>query len=88
MLIDNELPDSLLHLWLTEQNISNTGAVADVVSLRGRLAAFNLLDPRCRTRWAQRLTDLGCDYLILDPLRPCLDALGLDELGACVVIDG
>jgi hypothetical protein len=79
VLIDNELPDSLLHLWLTEQNISNTGAVADVVSLRGRLAAFNLLDPRCRTRWAQRLTDLGCDYLILDPLRPCLDALGLDE---------
>jgi hypothetical protein len=64
---------------LTEQNITNTGAVADVVSLRGRLAAFNLLDQRCRARWAQRLTDLGCDYLILDCLRPCLDALGLDE---------
>ncbi len=27
----------------------------------------------------QRLADLGCDYLILDCLRPVLDALGLDE---------
>ena len=27
----------------------------------------------------QRLADVGCDYLIIDCLRPVLDALGLDE---------
>jgi hypothetical protein len=29
--------------------------------------------------WAKALRDLGCDYLILDCLRPVLDALGLIE---------
>lgn len=79
VLIDDELDNDTLRRWLREQGIVNTGAVADVVSLRGRLAAFNLLDERCRDEWIRRLSDLGCDYLILDCLRPVLDALGLDE---------
>ena len=79
VLIDDELDHKTLRRWLREQGIVNTAAVADVVSLRGRLAAFNLLDERCRDQWIQRLSDLGCDYLILDCLRPVLDALGLDE---------
>jgi hypothetical protein len=79
VLIDDELDEKTLRRWLREQGIANTGAVADVVSLRGRLAAFNLLDERCRDQWIRRLSDLGCDYLILDCLRPVLDALGLDE---------
>jgi hypothetical protein len=79
VVIDAELSENMLHRWLTEQNITNTGAVADVISLRGRLGAFNILDDKSRARWATRLADLGCDYLVLDPLRPCLDALGLDE---------
>ena len=29
--------------------------------------------------WAKRFKNLGCDYLILDCLRPVLDTLWLDE---------
>lgn len=79
VLIDNELSENTLRRWLRDQTITNTAAVADVVSLRGRLGAFNILEDRCRNQWATRLADLGCDYLVLDCLRPILDALGLDE---------
>lgn len=79
VLIDDELDENTLRRWLRDQQIHNTGAIADVVSLRGRLAAFNLLDDRCREQWTRRLADLGADYVILDCLRPVLDALGLDE---------
>jgi hypothetical protein len=79
VLIDDELSERTVRIWLREQGIVNTDAVADVIPLRGKASAFNLLDDRCRAQWVQRLTDLGCDYLILDCLRPILDALGLDE---------
>jgi AAA domain/Bifunctional DNA primase/polymerase, N-terminal len=79
VLIDDELSENTLRRWLREQNIANTAAVADVITLRGKVASFNILDDRCRAIWAKRLRDLGCDYLILDCLRPVLDALGLDE---------
>ncbi|MGH3632672.1 MAG: AAA family ATPase [Mycobacterium sp.] len=78
-LIDNELSPGRLRHWLRDQNIRNTASVADVVTLRGNVAAFNLLDDRCRATWAARFRDLGVTYLILDCLRPVLDALGLDE---------
>uniref|UniRef100_UPI0035CB00D4 AAA family ATPase n=1 Tax=uncultured Mycobacterium sp. TaxID=171292 RepID=UPI0035CB00D4 len=79
VLIDNEMSDNTLRRWLRDQAITNTAAVTDVLALRGKVAAFNPLDDRCRGQWARRLSDLGCDYLILDCLRACLDALGLDE---------
>lgn len=79
VLIDDELGDSQLRRWLRDQGIVRTDAVADVVCLRGRLDAFNLLDAVIRQRWVDRLRSLDCDYLILDCLRPVLDALGLDE---------
>jgi hypothetical protein len=79
VLIDNELGKNMVRRWLREQNITNTTAVADVITLRGRVASFDILDEKIRSRWATRLRDLGCDYLMLDCLRPCLDALGLDE---------
>ncbi len=79
VLIDNELAERTLCRWLREQNITNTAAVADVISLRGRVSTFNIIDDRCRAEWAQRLSDAGCDYLAFDCLRPILDALGLDE---------
>lgn len=79
VLIDNELSERTLRRWLRDQNIDNTAAVADVQSLRGKVGTFNLLDERCRKRWATRLREIGCDYPILDCLRPVLDALGLDE---------
>lgn len=79
VLIDDELSERTVRRWLRDQDIVNTPAVADVITLRGRLGVFNLLDDRVRTEWANRLRDVGCDYLILDCLRPVLDALGLDE---------
>jgi hypothetical protein len=79
VLIDNELSDDMVQDWLRAQNIRNTAAVADVITLRGNVSAFNILDDHCRDTWARRFHDLGCDYLVLDCLRPCLDALGLSE---------
>ena len=79
MLIDDEMSERQTQEWLAAQNIANPGNVADVITLRGNLAAFNLLDEHCLTQWVKRLAQLGCDYLILDCLRPVLDALGLDE---------
>ncbi len=79
VLIDDELSERMLRHWLREQGVTNTAAVVDVVSLRGRVGSFNLLDEHVRAQWAQRLGDVGCDCLILDCLRPILDALGLDE---------
>lgn len=78
-LLDTELDDNTLRRWLRDQGIGNRAAVADVVALRGKVAAFNLLDDRSRGQWADRLRGIGCDYLVLDCLRPVLDALGLDE---------
>jgi hypothetical protein len=79
VLIDDELSENMLRRWLRDQQIVNTDAVVDVVSLRGRVSAFNLLDDRRRAEWATRLRDLRCSYLIVDCLRPVLDTLGLDE---------
>jgi hypothetical protein len=77
-IIDDELSERTVRRWLADQDITNTSAV-HVITLRGKLAAFNLLDDTVRAEWAQRLRDIGCDYLVLDCLRPILDALGLDE---------
>ena len=78
VLIDNELSEDMMRRWLRAQNIHNTDAVS-TISLRGRVDTFNLLDDRQRASWAKRFRDLGCDYLILDCVRPVLDAFGLDE---------
>jgi hypothetical protein len=79
VLIDDELSENQLLDWLDEQGIKNQDAVADVIPLRGRVSAFNILDDRVRAMWAERLRILKTDVLILDCLRPVLDALGLDE---------
>lgn len=78
VLLDDELSEDMMRRWLRAQQIRNTDAVT-TVSLRGRVGTFDLLDDRTRAAWAQRFRDLGCDYLILDCLRPVLDALGLSE---------
>ena len=72
MLIDDELNENTLRRWLRDQGIINTAAVADVIALRGKVGAFNLLNDKCRDRWASRLRDVGCDYLAFDCLRPSL----------------
>ena len=76
VLIDDELDERMLRSWLRDQSIQHPERVA-VVSLRGLLSSFDLTEPRTRARWVQPLT--GADVLILDCLRPVLDAIGLDE---------
>lgn len=75
-LIDNELDPRTLRRWLRAQGIQNVGAVR-VVSLRGKVGAFDLLNPDVRAAWADRLDTPG--VVLFDCLRPVLDALGLDE---------
>lgn len=75
-LIDNESDNRRLRSWFRDFAVQNTHAVA-VQCLRGAVGTFNILDADVRTRWAEILR--GTDFLILDVLRPVLDALGLDE---------
>lgn len=74
--IDDELSLSQLRRWYREQEIENTDAV-HLVSLRGAMATFDIIDPVIRQQWAHRLA--GTEILILDCLRPVMDALGLSE---------
>ncbi|MCH9729530.1 MAG: AAA family ATPase [Actinomycetia bacterium] len=75
-LIDTELDRRTLRRWFRDQGIRNTTAVT-VVPLRGAVSTFDILDRRTRSEWAQRLS--GADMVVLDCLRPVLDALGLSE---------
>ncbi len=76
VLIDNELDRRTVRRWLREQGINNQDRV-DVFTLRGRAAAFNILDPATRARWAKLIGP--ADVLVLDCLRPAMDALRLSE---------
>ena len=76
VVIDTEMSENMVRRWFRDQGIVHTDRV-DVIALRGRVGAFNILNPRPRAEWADLLH--GVDYLIMDCLRPVLDALGLDE---------
>jgi hypothetical protein len=76
VLIDDELDERTLRRWLTDQNITNADRV-EVVSLRGRVAEFGILTAEGRAPWVEMLT--GADAVIVDCLRPMLDALGISE---------
>jgi hypothetical protein len=78
VLLDTELDERMLRRWLREQGIRNTDEIV-VVPLRGRVSSFNITDPRVLDEWVHVLADLDPGHLMLDCLRPVLDALGLDE---------
>ena len=75
-IIDFEMSERQIDGWLKDQNIVNTDKVV-VIPLRGRATTFDILDDKVRAEWAKRLANT--EYLILDCLRPVLDANGLDE---------
>lgn len=77
VLLDFEMGNQLDD-WLQAQRIQNDDRVI-VVPMRGRAAAFNILDPETRAEWARRLALVQCSYLIADCVRPIMDGLGLDE---------
>ncbi|MFI6910133.1 AAA family ATPase [Nonomuraea sp. NPDC050394] len=78
VLLDDELDETMVRRWLRDQGIQHTQAAA-VVSLRGRLSSFDLLDPETRSEWAADLRASGATVVVLDCLAPILDALGLSE---------
>jgi hypothetical protein len=79
VLLDFEMADdgpNLLDDWYRDADIRNDDRLV-VFPLRGRAGSFNILDDDTRARWVEHLR--GAEYLILDCLRPVLDAIGLDE---------
>jgi len=76
VLVDNELSPRLLQKWLRDQGVVNSDRV-QVETLRGRVGTFNLLNPHLFAEWVRRVQ--GADVLLLDVLRPVLDAAGLSE---------
>lgn len=75
-IIDTELDERMLRRWLRKQNIANRDRI-QVLPMKGKLGTFDILDASTRASWARKLT--GTDFVVLDCLRPCLDALGLSE---------
>ena len=76
--LDFEMSDTQLEGWFRDQRITQDDKVI-VESMKGRASTFDIIDPVTRAAWAERLRARSVSYLILDCLRPCLDALGLDE---------
>lgn len=77
-ILDFEMSARQLDQWLADQNIANPEKVV-VLPMRGSAGAFDILDPAVRARWVTLLRQHQVRYLVLDCLRPVLDALGLDE---------
>ena len=76
--IDNELDERMVRRWLRDQGISNVDRIT-VLSLRGKVGTFDLLDDATRAGWAAKLKAEDVSVVLFDCLRPVLDALGLSE---------
>lgn len=80
--LDTEMSPRQLRQWLRDQRITHASRILPIC-LRGSVSSLDLLDPDIRTKWAELLRRHGVAFLIVDCLRPILDALGLDESREC-----
>jgi hypothetical protein len=78
VLLDFEMGGDQLDEWLRDQAITHDDQIV-VIPLRGAASSFDILDDQVLTRWAEVLKSHRAEYVVLDCLRPVLDALGLDE---------
>jgi hypothetical protein len=78
VVLDTEMSAHQLDAWLRAQRIRHDDRVC-VLPMRGRVSALDWLDDRTRGAWIGRLREVETSVLVLDCLRPVLDALGLDE---------
>jgi hypothetical protein len=77
-IIDFELNPDEAEDRLKRQGIRNDDRVI-LATLRGRASSFNIADPYIRSLWARWLREREIASLMLDCLRPALDAVGLNE---------
>lgn len=77
-LLDFEMSPSRLDAWLRDQRIAHDDRIV-VLPMRGQASSFDITDPAVRGAWAALLRDVGVRFVILDCLRPILDAIGRDE---------
>jgi hypothetical protein len=78
VILDLQLPKNMLRRWMRDVGINNTPQLV-VVPMRGQGASLNLGIPEVRAKWAQKFKDWNASAVILDCLRPVLDALRLSE---------
>jgi hypothetical protein len=78
VILDLELPEDMLRRWMRDIGISNQQQLV-LVPMRGKGATLNLGLPEVRAKWVARLREWGASVVILDCLRPVLDALRLSE---------
>lgn len=76
VLLDFEMTRRKLRAWLGRQAVEHPEAV-HVDLLRG--TTWDPRDDRTRAEWADRLRELDCGVLVVDPLGPILHGLGVDE---------
>lgn len=78
VLLDFEMSTSQLKTWYREHGIKADHRLV-IIPMRGMAAHFDLTNKDVLAEWVTRLKAWGAAYLIIDCLRPVLDALGLDE---------
>lgn len=78
ILLDFELDEQTLQRWLADQGYQHPERV-HVISMKGRVSAFNILDEKLRARWVEMFSAIQPATIMVDCLRPILDSLGLDE---------
>jgi hypothetical protein len=78
VILDLELPENMLRRWMRDCGIHNQQQLV-VVPMRGKAASLNIGLPEVRAKWAQKLEAWDASCVILDCLRPVLDALNMSE---------
>jgi hypothetical protein len=77
-ILDFEMGEAMSERWLRDQNIRDEDRVI-LFALRGSPSSFNPFDENSFRWWRRTLSHAGVQALVIDPLRPALDALGLSE---------
>lgn len=80
--LDFEMPRQTLRKWYRDQGIGRSENV-ELHFLRGKAASFDIRLAEVRQRWITKLRSSNVRFLVVDCLRPILDALGLDEHKDC-----
>ena len=77
-LLDFEMSERQLIAWFRDQHIRQTDRVI-VLPMRGAASSFDIRIDEVRARWSTQLREQHVKFLIVDCLRPIMDALGLNE---------